>query len=135
MLYHIARTMDKGLLHYHSLLHHHTTDIIKKTNIVPIHDNKVYGGMETKLYRVLILQLDRHEWSVSCPSHTTPQKKEPPCPLKSRLDEFQSQSQHFGEDKNILPPTLIETQFFGHPLHSPLTILSWRPNSLNTKKP
>jgi hypothetical protein len=42
-----------------------------------IHDKKVYGGMEIKLYRFLILELDKHEWSVSCPSHTTPRRKSP----------------------------------------------------------
>jgi hypothetical protein len=35
--------------------------------------------------------------------------------------------------KSLSPPTQTETQFLGHPVHSPPTILRWTPNSLNTK--
>jgi len=88
--------------------------------------------MEIKLYRVLILALDRHECSVSCPSHTIPEEQ-PPYPLNSGLGGLQSQSRHFGEDKSLFPPMHIEPQYLGHPVHSPLTILSLPLNSLNTK--
>jgi len=76
----------------------------------------------------------RQTWVVSfMPQPHYPQKKEAPYPVKSRLGGLQNQSQHFGKDKNLSLPTLIKTQFLGHPVHSPLTILSWTPKSLHTK--
>jgi len=63
---------------------------------------KTYKGEEAQPHSLLIFALDGGEWSTSRHSHLTP-RKEPQYPLNRRLGGPWGPSEHFGEDKNLLP--------------------------------
>jgi hypothetical protein len=63
---------------------------------------KTYGGEAAQPHSVLTFKFDGGEWSTSHCSYLIP-RKETQYPLKRRLGGPWGLSEHFGEDRNLLP--------------------------------
>jgi hypothetical protein len=64
---------------------------------------KTNGRLEVRALPFLISALDGGEWSASHPGRFTSGGNQPRYPLDRRLGGPQSQSEHYGEEKNLPP--------------------------------
>lgn len=89
---------------------------------ISVHATNAYVRVALQCQSCCISALDGGEWSVSCPSQFTPEKK---ClyPLNRRLGGPQSWRAKFGEE-NIFSLLGHEPKFLHHPLLRLVTIMT-----------